>query len=132
MRIASVGHALFAATFIALGILALIKGDFTPVWSPVPKAIPAREIVIYLSAIISLASGLGLLFKRTAALAAGVLVASLLLWILFFRVPAIFHAPTKLDPWFGLGETAVMVAGAKVLYAWFAADPNQHRLSFAT
>lgn len=122
MRIASVGHAFFAATFIALGVLGLIKGDFTPVWTPVPLTVPAREVLVYLAAFVSVASGLGLLWKRTAALAARLLLACLLLWILFFRVPAIFHAPTKLDPWFGLGETAVIVAAAKVLYAWFATD----------
>ncbi len=119
MRIASVGHAFFAATFVALGILGLIKGDFTPVWAPVPQTVPAREVLVYLSAFVSLASGLGLLWKRTAALAARLLLAALLLWILFFRLPAIFHAPAKLDPWFGLGETAVIVAAAKVLCAWF-------------
>jgi uncharacterized membrane protein len=122
MRIASVGHAFFAATFIGLGILGLIKGDFAPVWAPVPQTVPSREVLVYLAAFVSLVSGLGLLWKRTAALAALLLLACLLLWILFFRVPAIFHAPTKLDPWFGLGETAVSVAAAKVLYAWFATD----------
>jgi uncharacterized membrane protein len=132
MRIASVGHALFAATLIALGILGLIEGDFAPVWEPVPKGVPAREALAYLSASVSMASGMGLLWPRAAAPAARLLLASLLLWLLAFRVPVILLTPAVEVSWEGCSETAVIAAGAWVLYAWFAADWDRQRFGPAT
>jgi len=132
MRIASAGHAVFAAALMALGILTLIKGNFVAVWQPVPKSVPAREVLVYLCAIVCLATGIGLLWKGSAAAAVRVLLAFLLLWLLLVRVPGIFHAPAVEGSWFGCGETGVMLAGAWVLYAWFATDWDRQRLGFAT
>ncbi|HEX4496943.1 MAG TPA: DoxX family protein [Thermoanaerobaculia bacterium] len=132
MRIARGSQAVFAATLIGLGILGLVKGDFTPVWEPVPNWVPAREVLIYLCAFVSLASGLGLLWQRTATVAARVLLAALLLWFLLLRVPYLFLAPAVEGSWSGCGETAVMVAAAWVLYAGFAAEWDRRRLGFAT
>ena len=120
IRIASLSHAAFAAIMIALGILGLVKGDFSQVWAPVPKRVLARAVLVYLCAFISLASGIGLLWQRAAALAARVLLACLLFWLLLFRVPYIFRTPGVETFWSG-SATAVMAAGAWVLYAWFAA-----------
>ena len=131
MRIASVGHAAFAAIMIGLGVLGLIKGDFTVVWEPVPKAVPAREMLVYLSALVSLTTGIGLLWRRTAALAARVLLATLVLWFLVLRIHPLFLAPWIQSTW-SCGQTMVMTAAAWVLFAWFATDWDRQRLSFAT
>ncbi|MGH8272131.1 MAG: DoxX family membrane protein [Gammaproteobacteria bacterium] len=132
MRIASVGHAVFAATLIALGMLGLIQGDFAPIWHAVPKGVPAREVLVYLCAVVSLACGIGLVWKRTAAIAARVLLVYLVLWLLLLRLPDIFPAPAVLGSWYGFVETAVIVAGAWVLYAWFATDRDKRWFGFAT
>lgn len=132
MRVASAGHVVFAVLMIALGILGLIKGEFAPIWQPSPKNVPARELLVYFFALISLLSGIGLLWQRTAAVVARVLLIYLLLWLLLFRVAHIFLAPIAQDSWSGFGETAVIVAGAWVLYAWFGSDWDRQRFGFAT
>src|SRR2546428_5827375 len=131
MRIASWGHAVFAATMITLGIMGLIKGDFTPIWLPVPKGVPAREVLAYLCAFVSLVSGIGLFWPRTAAVASRVLLGFLLAWLLLLDVPHLFLDPGMQLTWAAC-KTAVMVAAAWVLYVWCAGDRNGQRRGFAT
>jgi uncharacterized membrane protein len=132
MRILSVGHAVFAAALIALGTLGLIQGNFVAVWLPVPKGLPAREVLVYLCAFLSLASGVGLLWRRSAAITTRVLLAYLLLWMLVFRVRDIILAPATQGPLSGIGETAVVVAAVWVLYTRFATGWDQQHFTFAT
>jgi uncharacterized membrane protein len=115
---------------IWLGVLGLSKGDFVQVWQPVPKWVPARTGLAYLTAAISLGSGIGLLWRRAALIAARVLFASLGLWLLVLRLPNLFYqTPVVLVGW-SFGSTAVMVAGAWVLSVWFASDDDRRRLGF--
>jgi uncharacterized membrane protein len=131
MRVASMGHAVFAVTMIVLGIMGLVKGNFAPIWLGAPKGLPAREALAYLCDFITLACGVGLLWRRSAAAASRVLFAFLLLWMLVFRARLIVLAPTVEGSYQNNGESAVVVAAAWVLYAWFAADWDRKRLGFA-
>jgi len=130
MRIASMVHATFAVTMISLGTVGLFRPDFAPVWNPVPATVPARELFLYLGALISLTCGIGLLVQRVAIMAARLLLATLLLWLLLFRLPKFLHAPAFEACW-SVFPLAVMLAAAWVLYVWFATDWDRRRLGFA-
>lgn len=130
MRIASAGHAVFAATLLGLGVLGLIERDFAAIWQPLPKGLPARAMLAYVCALVALGCGAGLMWQR--AVAARVLLGFLLLWTLLSKVPAVLHAPAAQGPWSGLGENAVYIAAAWVLYARFAADRERRILRFPT
>lgn len=129
MRIADVSRAFFAVTMIGIGILGLIRGDFTALWDPVPKDLPARHLLVYLCAFISVACGLGLHWRRTAVLAARILFVYSLLWLLLLRVPSLISS-FAVDSWWSACKTAVMTAAAWVIYTWLASDWDKQRLGF--
>ena len=131
MRIAGSGHWVFPITMIGLGILGLLNRDFVPVWNPVPASIPGRGVFVYLGPLISIVSGIGLLVPRVAAIAARLLLATLLLWLLLFRLPN-FLLKSPFEACWSVFPLAVILAAAWVLYAWFAADWDRQHLSFLT
>ena len=108
---------LLALVLILVGGASLAWADFGPVWDPVPHTAPLRGGLIYLTALISVGSGAGLLFRRSATAAAGVLLLGLVLWFVAFRVPVIVRAPAVAVTWEGSAETLAMVAAAWVLFA---------------
>lgn len=131
MRVLSVGHAVFAATMIGLGILGLITGDFASPWQPVSKALAARGVLVILCALVPIASGVGLLWRRAAASASRLLFAYLFVWFLSFKARLMILAPTVEASYQSAGETAVILAAAWALYACFAADVDRRRLGLA-
>lgn len=131
MRIASVGHAIFAVTMIGLGVVGLLYRDFVPVWNPISASVPAREVVLSFGALVSIAAGVGLLVPRMAGVAARVLLATLFLWLLLFRLPNFLFEPAFAACW-TVFPLALMLAAAWVLYVRFASDRDRRHLSFVS
>lgn len=129
MRMTSWGHLLFAVTMAGLGVMGLLMDQFPPVWDPVPEGEPARALLVYLCAFISLASGIGLLWPRTGAHAARLLLACLVLWLLLFKIIYIFQAPAFGSFWPSC-TLAVPLASAWILYTGFASDWDRQHLGF--
>jgi uncharacterized membrane protein len=132
MRVLSVGHAAFAATLVVVGVLCLVNGDLAGVWQPLPKGGPAHQAAAWICGFVSLVCGVGLLWRRTAALAARVLLMALLFWLMVVRALHIVFARGSQDSWSGLGETAVILACAWTLYVWLAGGWDERHLSLAT
>lgn len=118
-----ISHIDFALIMIGWGIVGLVKGDFAAGWAPVPESMPARTALAYLCAIICIACGAGLLWQRTARLAARVLLVWLLLWLLLLRVPWMFVSPT-INVWWPAACTAVITGTVWVLYISLANNPT--------
>ena len=110
---------LFAVGMIGLGIIALIYGDFALVWQPVASWVPGRTALAYLSGVIMLLGGIGLLIPSTRAWSIRILLPYLIAWVLL-KVPALFVAPTMEAVWLGVGEIAVLMAGGWTLFARLA------------
>jgi uncharacterized membrane protein len=110
---------LFAVGLIALGILALIYGDFALVWQPVEPSVPGRTILAYASGVLMLLSGIGLFFRATAAWSVRILFPYLIVWLLL-KVPALLAAPKMEAVWLGFGEIAVLLTGGWILFARLA------------
>ena len=119
IRIAGWGHAAFALTMIGFGVLGLIKGEFTPIWGGVPAHFPGRVALVYICACVTLATGIGLLLQRWAAVASRVLFVYFAAWMLLLRLPMMFIA-FAVDTWWAAGQAAVFVGAAWVPYVWFA------------
>lgn len=132
MRATGVGRTVFAVTLIVVGVAGLIAGDFVGVWDGVPRGFPARAALAAACALASLASGVGLLWQRTAPATARALLIAWILWALAFKGRFVLTQPLTEGTYQSLGENAVLVAGVWVLYAALAGDADRRRLGFAS
>jgi len=122
---------LFAVGLIGLGILALIYGDFALVWQPVAPWVPGRTSLAYLSGVLMLVGGIGLLIPATRAWSIRILFPYLIVWALL-KVPALIVAPQIEAVWLGAGELVALMAGGWTLFARMSEIPEDSRLGFLT
>jgi uncharacterized membrane protein YphA (DoxX/SURF4 family) len=108
------GLALYSASWVALGTLCLIAGDFLASYEPVPSSV-SRLPWAFISAIVLIACGLGLMLHRTRKVAAVTLAADLILWIVVLQPVVISKAPTIVFTWLPLSELGALLSGAIVI-----------------
>jgi uncharacterized membrane protein YphA (DoxX/SURF4 family) len=109
----------YAAGAIFLGLLGLASGDFATMWQRVGPNVPFREPLAYFTAIIELAAGLALLWRRTARAGALTLTVVYSVFTLLW-VPKIIEGLSGYDPTGNFFEEFSLVAAGAVLFARFS------------
>jgi uncharacterized membrane protein len=113
MRIARI---VFALGVTSIGFLTLALGYGVLLSGPVPAGwIPWLKAIGYVSGVIMVGTGVGLVFERSAHVATRILFPFLAIWTLS-RVPVVILDPGREISWFTVGEIAVLTAGAMVLF----------------
>jgi uncharacterized membrane protein len=120
--VVTLGVAVFAASAVVLGLVGLTWGDFAAVWQPVPTELPGRTVLAYLTALVLIASGIGLLWRRSAK-ASAVVLAVLYFVFAMLWLPRVAAYPRALGTWNGVFEQLALVAAAVTYFACVAA-PN--------
>ncbi|HEX4770909.1 MAG TPA: DoxX family membrane protein [Bryobacteraceae bacterium] len=112
---------------MALGLVGLVWGDFADAWQPIQAFgnVPHRELLAYCAAVLELAAGAAIQWRRTAR--AGVLVSGTLFFIFAcFWLPRVIGFPQIFGTWGGFLEAFSLVAGAVVLYASLASAESMN------
>lgn len=112
MRSAQAARVAFAASLVAVGGHAIVTQHVGGIWGPVPRFVPAQAALPWLIGVLVIACGVGLPWRRTAPLAARVLLGWLLLWLVVARLAEAAMAPAVEGYWSGCGETLVPAAAA--------------------
>lgn len=105
------GRRVSGAAALALGAIGLVRGDFTPVWHPVPETLPGRTELAYAAAILFVLTGLGVQWRR-AAIPAGVVLSALYLLLSVGWLRRVFALPGVIGTWLGFSEQVALAIGA--------------------
>jgi uncharacterized membrane protein len=116
-HVVRVAHLAYGAAVAGLGALCLLSGDLAYVFQPVPRWMPLRPSLAYVSGTVLLACGLALLARKTTRLAALVLTVHFFGWLLLLNLPTTLAKPTVVGNWEGCGLNATVIGGSWILLA---------------
>lgn len=116
-RVERAGQLAYGASAAGLGVLCLLAGDLAYVFQPVPRWMPLRPWLAYVSGAILISGGLALLARKTTRLAALVLTIHFAAWLLLCDVPATLARPLVVNNWEGCGLVMTVIAGGWILLA---------------
>lgn len=108
------GPPVFGAALAVLGVLGLMRGDFTIVWHPVPEAVPARTLLAYLAAGLFVVGGVAVQWRRFRPVA-GAALAVLLLLLGSPWLGRVIAFPEMIGTWVGFAEQLALVLGAAMI-----------------
>jgi uncharacterized membrane protein len=116
VTVPGIGSRVFGVAAMAFGVIALIWRDFASVWHPVPADVPHRTVLVYVTAILLLAGGAAVQWRRTVR--AGLLLLALLyllaacLWL-----PRVIGYPQLIGTWSGFAQQFSLTVAAVTVYA---------------
>lgn len=123
-RTGRVAHLVYGASAAGLGVLVLLAGDLAYVFQPLPRWMPLRAWLAYVSGAVLVAGGLALLARRMVRLAALVLTVHFAAWLLLCDVPATLARPSVVGNWEGCGLVMTVIAGGWILFARSGQPPT--------
>jgi len=116
-RMFLVGRLILAIGTAGLGLVGLVACDFIGPWEPVPASIPLHRVIAWLSGLVLITCGAGLVGRRTMHASALVLALFLLIWVVMFHGPRVTVEPGEVGRWLYLGEVLAIACGALMLWA---------------
>jgi uncharacterized membrane protein len=119
-QLARMGRVFFAIGFIGLGVDHFIFGDFVtgrpPAW---PESVPGRLVWAYLTGALLVGTGIAVLVRTYARLAAHVAAALIFLWALLRHIPVVLGSELLSPDWTTAGKALSFIGGSLAVAATF-------------